>query len=164
MPCPRIIFQACAARLKCFWLCLVLAHLTTLTGLWCRERQTLTVKQMGIRVLFSKRFCCCRTSNMSRHQLGQCSAHGPALNTGMPSAIDLKSDMHDMKTSARPFLCENWCHPALLDPSAWFLLGSHEQRYEFLVMRLAVHVYTGTWCGQCVNYCPRNLKMKGYYM
>ena len=47
---------------------------------------------------------CCRTSNMSRHQLGQCSAHGPALNTGMPSAIDLKSDMHDMYTSARPFL------------------------------------------------------------
>ena len=50
----------------------------------------------GSGVLFSKRFCCCRTSNMSRHQLGQCSAHGPALNTGMPSAIDLKSDMHDI--------------------------------------------------------------------
>ena len=47
-------------------------------------------------------------------KLGQCSAHGPALNTGMPSAID----MHDMYTSARPFLCEDWCHPALLDPSA----------------------------------------------
>ena len=27
MPCPRIIFQACAARFKCFWLCLVLAQL-----------------------------------------------------------------------------------------------------------------------------------------
>ena len=162
MPCPRIIFQACAARFKCFWLCLVLAQLyDPHRPLMQRKTNSQT---NGIRMLFSKRFCCCRTSNMSRHQLGQCSAHGPALNTGMPSAIDLKSGMHDMYTSARPFLCENWCHPALLDPSAWFLLGSHAQRYEFLVMRLAVHVYTGTWCGQCVNYCPRNLKMKGYYM
>ncbi len=40
-----------------------------------------------------------RMSNMSRHQLGQRSAHGPAFNTGMPSAIDLvRHDVHECKT------------------------------------------------------------------
>ena len=64
--------------------------------------QRKTVKQMGIRDLrcFSQRgsvvqACVVerRMSNMSRHQLGQCSAHGPALNTGMPSTIDLNFEV-----------------------------------------------------------------------
>ena len=117
MPSDHIQVEACTARLKCFYLCLVLAQLCDPL----MQRKT-NVKQSnngaGIYGAFLKEVLSLSNVEHAKHQLGQCSAHGPALNTGMSSAIDLKSDMHDMYTSARPFLCENWCHPALLDPSA----------------------------------------------
>ena len=161
MPCPRIIFQACAARFKCFWLCLVLAQLYD-PHRPLMQRKTNVVKQMGIRVLFSKRFCCCRTSNMSRHRSMQCAWACIKYRNAISYWSEVRHAwyVYECKTLSLRELVP----PALLDPSAWFLLGSHAQRYEFLVMRLAAHVYTGTWCGQCVNYCPRNLEMKGYYM
>ena len=163
MPCPRIIFQACAARFKCFWLCLVLAQLyDPHRPLMQRKTNSQTNGDPGA---FLKEVLLLSNVEHVTASIGSMQCAWACIK--YRNAISYWSEVRhaiDMYTSARPFLCENWCHPALLDPSAWFLLGSHAQRYEFLVMRLAVHVYTGTWCGQCVNYCPRNLKMKGYYM
>ena len=162
MPCPRIIFQACAARFKCFWLCLVLAQLyDPHRPLMQRKTNSQTNGDPGA---FLKEVLLLSNVEHVTASIGSMQCAWACIK--YRNAISYWSEVRHAwyVYECRPFLCENWCHPALLDPSAWFLLGSHAQRYEFLVMRLAVHVYTGTWCGQCVNYCPRNLKMKGYYM
>ena len=152
MPCSRIIFQACAARFKCFWLCLVLAQLyDPHRPLMQRKTNSQTNGDPGAflkEVLLLSNVEHVTASIGSMQCAWACIKYRNAISYW--SEVRHHYGMHDMYTSARPFLCENWCHPALLDPSAWFLLGSHAQRYEFLVMRLN-WLYTSTLEHDAVN-------------